>query len=178
MICDRNGRVAFANKAAEAIADTTGALALGPAGRALSVAAPSEMRILLGHIADAAAGGPGGVMHLTGGNSDSTVLGLVAPLPRRLSPSLGHRHAMLALRPIRAAPAFSESTLMSLFGLSTSQASIALLLFRGATIEAIAAARGVKVSTVRTHLSEVFVRTCTEGQLELIRLLADLPPIR
>jgi DNA-binding CsgD family transcriptional regulator len=36
----------------------------------------------------------------------------------------------------------------------------------------------VAISTVRTHLAEIFVRTGTESQRDLVRLLGMLPPVR
>jgi hypothetical protein len=44
--------------------------------------------------------------------------------------------------------------------------------FSGLTIE-----RGVKISTLRTRLAEIFVRTGTENQRDLVRLLGLLPPL-
>jgi DNA-binding CsgD family transcriptional regulator len=68
--------------------------------------------------------------------------------------------------------------LAGLFRLSPAQAQIALALYSGRSLEDIARDREIKISTLRTHLTEIFARSGTETQLELVRLLAMLPPLR
>jgi DNA-binding CsgD family transcriptional regulator len=84
----------------------------------------------------------------------------------------------VSLRSAHDRPAFTETTLSALFRLSPAQASIALALHRGQTPEEIAIERGVKISTLRSHLAEIFARTGAENQRDLIRLLGLLPPLR
>lgn len=43
--------------------------------------------------------------------------------------------------------------------------------------EEIAAARGVRVSTVRTQVAQIFAKTGTAGQAEFVRLAASLAPL-
>jgi len=66
---------------------------------------------------------------------------------------------------------------MHLYGLSPTQAEIALAIFSGKTARQIAAARGVAISTLRTHLAEIFLRTGVDDQRELVRLLGTIPPV-
>ena len=67
---------------------------------------------------------------------------------------------------------------MELFSLSRTQAAIALSIFGGKSPDEIAAERGVTISTLRTHLAEIFARTGTENQRDLVRLFGMVPPIR
>ena len=59
------------------------------------------------------------------------------------------------------------------FGLTTTQARLALLLAEGATIQQCAEAMGIKVSTARTHLKSVFAKTAVKRQAELAILILD-----
>lgn len=58
-----------------------------------------------------------------------------------------------------------------LFGLTRTEAELAVLIARGQSPEAIAAARGVHFETVRTQLRRVFKKTETHRQAELARLV-------
>ena len=59
------------------------------------------------------------------------------------------------------------------FDLTAAQARLALFLAEGGTIIEYAAAMGVKVSTVRTHLKSIFAKTGVKRQTELAILLLD-----
>jgi DNA-binding CsgD family transcriptional regulator len=67
--------------------------------------------------------------------------------------------------------------LAKLFRLSRTQSSIAAAIFNGRSPEDIATARGIKISTVRTHLADIFLRTKVKTQRDLIRLIGSLPPL-
>lgn len=56
------------------------------------------------------------------------------------------------------------------WGLTEAHGLVLRDLARGHTVDAIAARRGVKSGTVRTHLHEVFKRTGLERQTNLVRL--------
>lgn len=178
IICDAQGRLVFANRAAEDLARGTQSLRLRPGGHPIGVPVAAEARRLLALIGHAASGGAGGVIQISDGERDAALVAVVSPLRLRFAPERPSGRALIALRWLRETPAFTASMLASLYGLSPSQAAIALMLFQGMTAEAIAAARGVKISTVRTHLSEIYLRTGADTQIDLIRRLATLPPLR
>lgn len=175
ILCDAVGRVSFANAAAEALARRGAGITLG--GRTVRALLPSEARSLSALVKDAASGGPGGVVRLSG-SATGPLVALVTPLARRLDGDRGIGHAMLSLRPAWDGPSFSTAMIERLFGLSPAQAEIALALFNGRSPEEIALERGVKISTLRTHLAEIFLRTGAETQRDLMRLLGALPPLR
>src|SRR5262249_26591094 len=125
-----------------------------------------------------AAGGPGGLIQVSDRERNPALIAVIGPLPLRPASDVASGRVLIALRHIRDMPAFTEGMLTSLYRLSRSQAAIALLLYQGKTTEEIAAMRGVKISTIRTHLSEIFARTGSENQLDLIRRLSNLPPLR
>ncbi|MCO5130182.1 MAG: hypothetical protein M9932_06400 [Xanthobacteraceae bacterium] len=175
VICDADGRVSFANAAAEALVRSGAGVTLG--GRNLKAVLPAEARPLSALVKDAAGGGPGGVVRLSGGDA-GPIIALVTPLARRSDGDRGVGHAMVSLRPAWDEPAFDQAMLERLFGLSPAQAQIALALFEGRSPEQIAAERGIRITTLRTHLAEIFLRTGAETQRDLVRLLGTLPPLR
>ncbi|MGZ6588625.1 MAG: helix-turn-helix transcriptional regulator [Solirubrobacteraceae bacterium] len=68
--------------------------------------------------------------------------------------------------------------LRRLYGLTRSEADVALLVMRGEGLKPIADELSVSVNTVRTHLQNVFDKTGTSRQAELVRLLIPLYPLR
>jgi DNA-binding CsgD family transcriptional regulator len=64
-----------------------------------------------------------------------------------------------------------EEALRLLFGLTPALARLAAALAMGATLAEYAEARGITVGTARNQLKELFARTATSRQAELVRLL-------
>src|SRR5262249_45043697 len=60
------------------------------------------------------------------------------------------------------------------FGLTQRQAVLAVQLARGASLAQAAAALGVALETARWHLKEIFERTNTHRQADLVRLLCSV----
>lgn len=174
IISDGGGRVKFANRAAETLA-RRGAGILLNRGQ-LSAIARNQAFALARLIRDAATGGAGGAIQLTGCDGARAILGLVTPLPRQTDQTHGG-HALVSLRAAADRPTLTEAALAAMFRLSPSQASIARAIFDGKAPEEIAHERGVRISTLRSHLTEIFARTGTENQRDLVRLLAMLPPL-
>ena len=180
VVCNASGRIVLVNRAAEATARGGAGIVLGGAGKGLGALVPAEARALAALAHDAANGGPGGIMRITGAPTRGDLVVLVTPLPPHfgVGGQGGEGHALLTFRQLRDDPSFSSDMLAAIFGLSEAQAAVALAIFNGASPEQIAADRGVAVSTIRTHLAEVFVRTGAENQRDLVRLLGMLPPVR
>jgi DNA-binding CsgD family transcriptional regulator len=61
--------------------------------------------------------------------------------------------------------------LRGLFDLSPAEAGIAAGLAAGLTVTQIAAARGIGLTTARTHLAQIFRKTGTAQQGQLVALL-------
>jgi DNA-binding CsgD family transcriptional regulator len=64
--------------------------------------------------------------------------------------------------------------LRRMFGLTQAEAEVAVGIACGQRITEIAAERGVKAETVRTHTKTVFGKTRTRSQAELVALLTRL----
>lgn len=69
------------------------------------------------------------------------------------------------------------SLLRRLYGLTKSEAQVALLVLRGEGLTPIAEQLSVSLTTVKTHLRHVFDKTGVHRQAELVRLLVTLDPL-
>lgn len=70
----------------------------------------------------------------------------------------------------------STTLLRRLFGLTRTEAEVAVRIVRGADLKQIAEELSVSLATVRTHLQHVFDKTDTHRQSELVRRLLTLSP--
>jgi len=68
----------------------------------------------------------------------------------------------------------SDTVLRGLFDLSAAEAGVATDLSSGRTVKEIASLRGVALATVRTHLAQIFRKTGTSQQGQLIALLKGI----
>jgi DNA-binding CsgD family transcriptional regulator len=66
--------------------------------------------------------------------------------------------------------------LRNLYGLTNSEADIALRVANGQGLAPISDDLSVSIATVKTHLQHVFDKTDTHRQAELVRLLTALLP--
>jgi DNA-binding CsgD family transcriptional regulator/PAS domain-containing protein len=188
VVADAGRRVLFANGAAEALAGSDGPYQFVRATRA----EPGATLIGANHKSDSAAlaalvravaleGDAGGSVGLRDSSGATVVAALVAPLPSR---SLRHGdgpsgrvlgQALILLRDIRPRHLqFSPGILADLFGLTRTEAEVALALMGGATKEMVAASRGARVTTVRTQVRAVLAKAGASNLRDLERLLATL----
>jgi DNA-binding CsgD family transcriptional regulator len=175
VICDGAGAVLFANAAAEMHARSGDGLVLGGAGHGVAAFYPAENALLKKLIADAANGGSGGAVAITGYEGGRLFV-LVAPLSRRIADEPGR--VLVTMRPAAAGPTFDAATLGHLFDLTPAEARLALALLAGRSLAEYGAERKVTENTLRTQLGHVLRKTETGGQRELVRLLSLLPPLR
>jgi DNA-binding CsgD family transcriptional regulator len=177
-ICDSDGRVAFANAIADELLSQKRGLMLGSSGRELVASVPDDAHAFARLLREAAGDGKRGLIRLSERNRTSTLLAFVTPLPRRLEDEYGPGYVLVTMRASGAPHPLTESMLVALFELSPAQASVALAIFNGKSPDEIASERGNRISTLRTHLAEIFLRTGTENQRDLVRLLGTLPLLR
>jgi DNA-binding CsgD family transcriptional regulator len=175
VVCDGAGAILFANAAAEAHARSGDGLVLGGAGQGVAAFYPGESALLRSLIVDAACGGPGGAVAITGYERGKLFM-LVAPLPARIADEPGR--VLVTMRPAAAGPTFDAFTLQRLFGLTQAEARLALALLAGSSLAEFGAERHVTENTLRTQLAHVLRKTETGSQRELVRLLSLLPPLR
>jgi DNA-binding CsgD family transcriptional regulator len=69
--------------------------------------------------------------------------------------------------------------LRSMFGLTVSEARVALMIAKGENPQMISAAFGIKVNTVRTHLKHCFAKIDAPDQIAMAGCInAMLPPFK
>jgi DNA-binding NarL/FixJ family response regulator len=175
VVCDVAGHVVFANASARERLRTGTRGPLRLRGGYLSAATVEETRTLKRLIREAASGNHWGAMGLSGQNGEETIPILLSPLLQ--SNSRRNEYILLAIGESGQSPWVTEATLGKLYRLSRTQGSIAIAIFNGQSPEDIASERGIKISTVRTHLADIFLRTRTRTQRDLIRLIGSLPPL-
>jgi DNA-binding CsgD family transcriptional regulator len=176
-ICDPDGRVAFANATADELLHQKRGLMLGSSGRELVASVPGDLHAFARLLREAAGDGSRGLIRLSERNGTSLLV-FVTPLPRRLEDEYGPGYVLVTMRASGEPHPLTEGMLVALFELSPAQASIALAIFNGKSPDEIANERGNRISTLRTHLAEIFLRTGTENQRDLVRLLGTLPLLR
>jgi DNA-binding CsgD family transcriptional regulator len=96
--------------------------------------------------------------------------------PTRLLQREGQERAVrpVSHREILDLPMPSEARLKAVFDLSTAEARLAQRLARGDSIEQVAQALSIKMSTARTQLAAIFVKTATRRQAKLVAILGRL----
>ncbi len=84
-----------------------------------------------------------------------------------------HKLALLFLIDPDIAPAVPTPILQSVYGFTKAESRLVEALLNGSTLESFAEQTNVSVNTARTHLKSVYLKTETNRQPELIRLLAQ-----
>ncbi|WP_243214446.1 MULTISPECIES: helix-turn-helix transcriptional regulator [Methylobacterium] len=82
--------------------------------------------------------------------------------------------SILLLIDLDATPALNCGALKQIFGLTPSEAKLAILMAQGATLAEAAALQGLRVATVRAQLRSIFTKTQTHRQAELVMLVSRL----
>jgi DNA-binding CsgD family transcriptional regulator len=176
-LVEANGRLRYANRAAEAILNRQDGLSLVH-GRlsAPELAAARRLQIAIHGASVPEAGAAGSSLALPRGPEQRPYAVLVMPA-RDGQGLLGAQSGRVILMVIdldaeRHPPA---ATLMETFGLSRAQVSVATLLADGHDLREISETLKLSPHTVRRHLADIMARTETNRQAQLVRLMARLP---
>jgi DNA-binding CsgD family transcriptional regulator len=84
--------------------------------------------------------------------------------------------ALVLIRDPDQEPEPAAALLRHLYGLTTTEADVALRIARGGDLKEISDGLSVSIATVRKHLQHVFHKTDAHRQAELVRLLLTLRP--
>jgi DNA-binding CsgD family transcriptional regulator len=84
------------------------------------------------------------------------------------------RTALMIIVDPESLPGSPSAILRRLYGLTTTEADIAVRVTRADDLKTIAADLGVSITTVRTHLQHIFTKTDTHRQAELVRFLSTI----
>ncbi len=177
LLVDAACRMLFANRACEDIlADMFG---LRPdTNGVLRGSLPGETDMLHKAVAQSArhtrfgGRGGGGPLRLSRGSLRSPLTVLVIPLPMEtywLAPR--RPAAVLFLTDPERTGNPTAASLRCSFGLTRTEAAMAIEVLNGGGLKAAAARLGIAPTTARTHLTSIFNKTRTRRQAELVRIL-------
>jgi DNA-binding CsgD family transcriptional regulator/PAS domain-containing protein len=181
LLLDGAGRTLFANRAARALAATRDAIVLDGAGVYARHRAENRAFQLL--IGSAVVGGAGGAVALSRASGRLPLVALVAPLMGTLAATAATgglasgAAAVFLTDPEQQAEPPAER-LQALFGLTPTEARVALQLVRQGTIARAAVALGIAPATVHTHLKRIYGKTGVHRQGALVRLLSAAALLR
>lgn len=171
LLVGAQARVRFANRAAESIlADASG---LYVEQRQLTARKPSDATRLRQLIADAVHKKSGGTIPISR-DARPPLLTLVIPLRTEICQLVGDTAGVaIFIKDPDLSPKPSLAAFAAHFDLTPAQAAVARELVKGDGVEAAAARVGLSRATVRTHLINIFQKTSTKRQAELVRLMLN-----
>lgn len=179
VVLDGAGRVLLANAAGERMLAAGRSLGVDADRRLRAATAADTARLSEEVRAALDAAEPGrGLLRLRDQGRGGPLTVLVSPLPRPAFALMGHLGAAAVLVLVLGGgePAGREAAARRAFGLSKAEARVAALVASGMDRPGAAALLGVSVETVKKHLQQCFNKTGTHGQMELARLILQLPP--
>jgi DNA-binding CsgD family transcriptional regulator len=183
ILVDARGRVLDANRRAETILRRRDGLV--QERETLSAAEPGESRALRALLVrDAATGAPGGwlpgdMLRISRPSERRSLQVLVTRLSRDTAPARDSRRpaaAVLVSDP-EDGPELIEEHVRRLHGLTAAEARTAVDLAYGLSVREIADRAGVQQNTVRWHLKQIYAKTGTHRQVELVRLVLGMPGV-
>ena len=172
LFLDRSLKVLFSNRPARALLTADAPLRIGRDQRLRVMDA--EEGHLLGGLIHATLRGEmeeRGRALLLGGSGDHPLAVMVATLGENGS------GAALFISDPHTPPAVARDTLTALYRLTPAEAKLVALLARGLTLDAIAERAHVSPHTLRTQLKQVFRKTGTSRQSELLKLILTGPAV-
>jgi DNA-binding CsgD family transcriptional regulator len=170
IFADDQARLLFANRAARAMLADARGLCLEQ--QRLTARRAKDAASLRRLIAGAAAGGGGSVVI----QREMRPSLMVMVMPVRTGFSLLRRPppvAILFVKDLERPAPFSLGVFAQYFDLTPAQSALAHEVIRGDGVRAAAARLGMSYATARTHLLQIFQKTGTTRQAELVRLMLE-----
>jgi DNA-binding CsgD family transcriptional regulator len=176
LLLDEHKRIVFANRSAEALRSNGDGIRLCAAGFAMVRRQDNDrLQCLIAQaLAPIAAAGnsPGGVMRAVRPSGKRPYVIFVAPVSRQYFSLATLRPAVcILISDPDSRMALPVDRLQAAFGLTGAEARLAALLAAGEVLRSAAAKLGITYGTARTRLAEIFQKTDTRRQGELIKLL-------
>jgi DNA-binding CsgD family transcriptional regulator len=179
VLLDQDGQVLFLNRAAERIARAQDAVTVRHRRlRGVTSTGSSALSRLLADAVGAARRSPpvGGALAVPRRSGNRPLQVLAAPLSRcRPSFSIEPRAMaiVLLIDPDREVTT-SEDALRCMYRLTRAEAKLVRALADGQRLEGYCEQAGISSNTAKTHLKSVFIKTDTDRQPELLRVVAGL----
>ena len=176
MLVDEHGGVVQTNRHADRILAARDGLRSESGGlRAGRCTDDHRLQRCIGEAAATSAGhgtGPGGAFFLPRPSGRPSLHLVVGPLARETPDSLlPNALAIVLVSDGEDSRHTSSDLLRQLYGLTPAEAALASLLVDGCSLQEAADARGIGIETARSHLKQVFLKTDTTRQADLIRRL-------
>ncbi len=181
VIVNSTAKVQYANAAAERVLSERKGIDVQRSGTlACEVRTDSEkLRSLIRTAIDpdaAVNGSSSGAMPVRRADGSHSLSLRVVPLPTNvINPFSPKRYAAVLIRPTPS-PEDISSILLDVYGLTSTEATIASHLGVGDSIAEVCEKLDITENTVRTHLKRIFAKTNTNRQSSLIRLILSFPP--
>jgi DNA-binding CsgD family transcriptional regulator len=177
LLLDRRARITYANAAARSLAAAGGVLRLREA-RVATYSAPHSQR-LDELIRAALRGAPAGAMSVPRPDDGQPLTVLVSSVRGRdvgrfADLRMPDAAALLFIIDPANRAGIPISWVMDSYGLTKTEAKVALAASSGRTIPETAKNMGVSQNTIKTHLGRVFAKTATGRQTELTRLMTSI----
>jgi DNA-binding CsgD family transcriptional regulator/PAS domain-containing protein len=182
ILTDAAGRIGFANGAAQAILEEADGLILRDGVLRAAERREGEQ---LGRIIAEAAGQPStngrsgvrrtGAMQVTRPSMRRPLPLVVAPMQFRESAPRGPLAVSITVSDPECQPETTTDTFVRLYGLTAAEARVAVLLVQGYSPSAAAERLGVAISTVRSHIRQLLVKTETERLADFVRRILSGP---
>jgi DNA-binding CsgD family transcriptional regulator len=177
LLMDDRGKIVWMNRAArEIIALNDGLAQEGGDLVAATSRETAHLRSIMRRSLPGTGGGLGGQVALSRPSGLPPLLALAGPVSKVRHATVRASRMLVVTDPNRTREALSES-LRALWKLSSAEAAIACALADGRTLAQICTDRGVGLQTVRSQLKQIFVKTETHSQPELVRLLMQIPAV-
>lgn len=168
LLLDRGLTVLLRNAAAARLS-ARGALPHAEPSEPFRLPHQQDTARLAGLVPVVAAGGPPATLRAAGAETGADLCCFLRPLAPDAEGAV-----LLAIRPRHAPPAIGPEDLAGLFGLTPTEAGIALSLAAGKAPRDIAAARGRSLATVRSQIRTVLRKTECATVLDIATLLTRL----
>jgi DNA-binding CsgD family transcriptional regulator len=184
LLLDGKSRIIHTNQSADALLRTgDGVTVTRNGGLHLSASFPGETAALSRALAQALAVASGSgdelcePLRLTRPSGAAPLLVLPVPLPPpafAMWELLGGARVMVLVIDPNAKSQAAASTMQATFGLTAAESRVAALIGSGVSGPQAAAALGISLATVKTHLKRCFEKTGVHSQVSLARIIGNL----
>jgi DNA-binding CsgD family transcriptional regulator len=180
MMLDQNGAVIEANRSARAVLEAGEGLIVANGGLAVDVGGQQlKLRELITRTekqAMAFAAGDPTLLPVRRQPGQRPLIFLLMPLEQTIDPDVKQPPvALLFISDPERSVSFDQTRIARLYGLSRAESRVAALLASGYRLDQVAESLDITYETARKHVKQIFGKTGTYRQAELVRMLVTGP---